>query len=119
MTASEAVRRGAREFLPFVVLAPIPGVFAFGFDGIYIGATWAREMRNLMLVSLAIFLGAWWALQSFGNAGLWSALIAFYVARGGLQAARYPALYRDDVSEIVHLVARTERERKLRQAVTS
>ena len=93
MTASEAVRRGAREFLPFVVLAPIPGVFAFGFDGIYIGATWAREMRNLMWPrsrSSARMV----ALQSFGNAGLWSALIASYVSRGGLQAARYPALYR-------------------------
>ena len=88
MTASEDVRRGAREFLPFVVLAPMPGVFAFGFDGIYIGATWAREMRNLMLVSLAIFLAAWWALRSFGNAGLWSALIACSTSsRGGLQAA--------------------------------
>ncbi|MGY2932282.1 MATE family multidrug resistance protein [Bradyrhizobium sp. GM6.1] len=98
MTASESVRRGAREFLPFVVLAPIPGVFAFGFDGIYIGATWAREMRNLMLASLAIFLATCWALQSFGNAGLWSALIASYVSRGGLQAARYPALYRKTFS---------------------
>ena len=98
MTASESVRRGAREFLPFVVLAPIPGVFAFGFDGIYVGATWAREMRNLMLLSFTIFLGAWWALQSFGNAGLWSALIASYVSRGGLQAARYPALYRKTFS---------------------
>jgi MATE family multidrug resistance protein len=94
MTASEAVRHSAREFLPFVVLAPIPGVFAFGFDGIYIGATWAREMRNLMLASLAIFLAAWWALQSFGNAGLWGALLASYVARGGLQAARYPVQFR-------------------------
>lgn len=94
MTASEAVRRSAREFLPFVVLAPIPGVFAFGFDGIYIGATWAREMRNLMLASLVIFLAAWWALQSFGNAGLWCALMASYLSRGGLQAARYPAQFR-------------------------
>ncbi|WP_314955166.1 MATE family efflux transporter [Bradyrhizobium cosmicum] len=94
MTANDAVRRAAREFLPFIVLAPIPGVFAFGFDGIYIGATWAREMRNLMLVSLAIFLAAWWSLQSFGNAGLWSALIVSYLSRGGLQGARYPALYR-------------------------
>lgn len=94
MTASEDVRRAAREFLPFIVLAPIPGVFAFGFDGIYVGATWAREMRNLMLASLAIFFGVWLALQSLGNTGLWCALIAFYVARGGLQGARYPALYR-------------------------
>ena len=94
MTASEDVRRAAREFLPFVVLAPIPGVFAFGFDGIYIGATWAREMRNLMLASLVIFLATWWALQSFGNAGLWCALMASYVSRGGLQAARYRAMFR-------------------------
>lgn len=94
MTASEEVRRAAREFLPFVVLAPIPGAFAFGFDGIYIGATWAREMRNLMLVSLAIFLGTWWALQSLGNAGLWGALLVSYISRGGLQAARYPVQFR-------------------------
>lgn len=94
MTASEDVRRAARDFLPFVVMAPIPGVFAFGFDGIYVGATWARAMRNLMLASLAIFLVTWWALQSLGNAGLWWALIASYVARGGLQGARYPAQFR-------------------------
>lgn len=94
MTASEDVRRAARDFLPFVVMAPIPGVFAFGFDGIYVGATWAREMRNLMLASLAIFLATWWALQSLGNAGLWWALIASYAARGGLQGARYPAQFR-------------------------
>ncbi|MGY3236401.1 MATE family multidrug resistance protein [Bradyrhizobium sp. USDA 4448] len=94
MTTSEDVRHAAREFLPFIVLAPIPGVFAFGFDGIYVGATWAREMRNLMLASLAIFFGIWLALQSLGNAGLWCALVGFYVARGGLQGARYPALYR-------------------------
>ncbi|MGY3695143.1 MATE family multidrug resistance protein [Bradyrhizobium sp. USDA 3240] len=94
MTTSEDVRSSAREFLVFVILAPLPGVFAFGFDGIYVGATWAREMRNLMLASLAIFLAAWWALSGFGNTGLWIALLGFYVARGGLQGLRYPALLR-------------------------
>jgi MATE family multidrug resistance protein len=94
MTASDEVRRASREFLVFIILAPLPGAFAFGFDGIYGGATWVREMRNLMLLSLLIFLGAWWAFGAFGNAGLWSALIAFYVARGGLLGARYPAMYR-------------------------
>ncbi|WP_338830479.1 MATE family efflux transporter [Bradyrhizobium sp. 27S5] len=94
MTTSDDVRRYARDFLVFVILAPLPGVFAFGFDGIYVGATWAREMRNLMLASLAIFLAAWWALSSFGNTGLWIALLGFYVARGGLQGLRYSALLR-------------------------
>jgi MATE family multidrug resistance protein len=92
MTASEAVRRSARDDLWFVVLAPVLGVFAFAYDGIFIGATWARDMRNLMVVALLIFLGAWLALRSFGNAGLWGALLVFYAARGGLQALRYPAL---------------------------
>ena len=94
MTASVDVRRLARDYLPFVVVAPLLGVFAFGYDGIYIGATWARDMRNLMLLSLAIFLAAWLALRSFGNAGLWGALLVHYAARGGLEALRYPALLR-------------------------
>lgn len=94
MTASTEIRRIARDYLPFVIFAPLLGVFAFAFDGIYIGATWARDMRNLMIASLAIFLTAWFALRSFGNAGLWGALLVHYAARGGLEAARYPALLR-------------------------
>jgi MATE family multidrug resistance protein len=94
MTASVEVRRIARDYLPFVIFAPLLGVFAFAFDGVYIGATWARDMRNLMLLSLLIFLGAWFALRSFGNAGLWGAFLVHYAARGGLQALRYPALLR-------------------------
>jgi MATE family multidrug resistance protein len=94
MTVSEDVRKSARDFLLFVILAPLPGVFAFGFDGIYIGATWARDMRNLMVLSLLIFLASWFALRAFGNAGLWMAMLIHYAARGGLQALRYPALFR-------------------------
>ena len=94
MTASQDVRQHARDYLWFVVLAPLPGVFAFAYDGIFIGATWAREMRNLMVLSLLIFLGSWFALRSFGNAGLWAAMLMLYAARGGLQALRYPAMLR-------------------------
>ncbi|HMM90882.1 MATE family efflux transporter [Bradyrhizobium sp.] len=94
MTANVDVRRIARDYLPFVIFAPLLGVFAFAFDGIYIGATWARDMRNLMVASLLIFLTAWFALRSFGNAGLWGALLVHYAARGGLEALRYPVLLR-------------------------
>jgi MATE family multidrug resistance protein len=92
MSANEEVRHVAREFLIFVIVSPLLAVFAFAFDGVYIGATWARDMRNLMVLSLLIFLGAWFALRSFGNAGLWGALLAHYAARGGLEGLRYPAL---------------------------
>ena len=78
--------------MPFVILAPLLGVFAFAYDGVYIGATWARDMRHLMLLTLGRFITAWLALRSFGNAGLWAALLVHYAARGGLEALRYPAL---------------------------
>jgi MATE family multidrug resistance protein len=94
MTASPPVRLAAREFLPYVTISPLLAVFAFGFDGIYIGATWARDMRNLMMASLALFLATWFALRGLGNTGLWIAFLVHYAARGGLQAARYPALVR-------------------------
>ncbi len=94
MTASVDVRRIARDYLPFVIFAPLLGVFAFAYDGVYIGATWARDTRNLMLLSLVIFFAAWFSLRSFGNVGLWGALLVHYAARGGLQALRYPALLR-------------------------
>jgi MATE family multidrug resistance protein len=94
MTAIEDVRHSARAYLWFVVLSPVLAVFAFGYDGVFIGATWAREMRNLMVLSLLIFLGAWLALRSFGNAGLWGSFLVHCAARGGLQALRYPAMLR-------------------------
>lgn len=94
ITASPDVRALAREFLWLVALAPVLGVFAFAYDGVFIGATWARDMRNLMVLSLLCFLAAWLALRGFGNAGLWAALLVHYVARGGLQAIKYPALLR-------------------------
>jgi MATE family multidrug resistance protein len=92
MTANADVRGSARDYLWFVAVSPILAVCAFGYDGVYVGATWARDMRNLMVLSLLIFFIAWLALRSHGNAGLWGALLVHYAARGALEALRYPAL---------------------------
>lgn len=94
MTASADVRETARLFLWLAVLTPVCGALAFAYDGIYIGATWARDMRNLMILALALYFAAWGLAQPLGNAGLWLALLTFYLARGVLQAARYPVLAR-------------------------
>jgi multidrug resistance protein, MATE family len=94
MTASPEVRATAAQFLIFAVMAPLAGVLAYAFDGIYVGATWTRDMRNLMLISLALYFAAWWTLQPFGNAGLWGAILVFLGGRGLLQALRYPGLLR-------------------------
>jgi MATE family multidrug resistance protein len=92
MTTSPEVREASRQFLMFAALAPTAGVLAYAYDGIYIGATWARDMRNLMVTALAMYFVTWWVLQPLGNGGLWLALLTFLLARGLLQAARYPFL---------------------------
>ena len=48
----------------------------------FVGATRAREMRNTMLLSLALFAIAWWLFQPLGNHGLWLAFMVFMSARG-------------------------------------
>lgn len=95
MTTSPQVRAVARDFMWLAALAPVCGVMAYSYDGIYIGATWARDMRNLMLASFAVYLCSWAVLRPYGNAGLWIALLVFFLARGLLQAWRYPALVRE------------------------
>ena len=93
LAASEAVREAGRTYLPWMVAVPIFGAAAWMLDGIFIGATRTREMRNMMILStagyfaLAIPLGA-----GFGNHGLWIAMLASFVLRGVTLGLRYPAL---------------------------
>ena len=101
MTANGDVQRTAQEYLWFVVASPPLAVFAFGYDGIFIGATWAREMRNLMILSLICFLATCFALRDLGNTGLWIAMLVLYAARGGLQALRYPVNLRASFTPLV------------------
>ena len=94
ITTSPEVRIAARTYLVPAALAPACGVLAYCFDGIYVGASWARDMRNLMLVALVIYIAAFAALTPLGNTGLWLSFLVFLLARGLLQAWRYPTLVR-------------------------
>lgn len=83
MTTNESVRAAGREFLPFAALVPVVGTLAYQMDGVFIGATWSADMRNMMLLSLAVYLGVWWALSGpLGMDGLWIALLVFLGLRG-------------------------------------
>jgi MATE family multidrug resistance protein len=65
------------------------------FDGIFIGATRTRDMRNMMALSFAGYVVLVLLLMPpFGNHGLWAALIGMFVLRGVTLAFRYPALER-------------------------
>ena len=66
------------------------------FDGIFIGATRSKEMRNGMIVSLTIFVAAAFILkESFGYGGIWLAFILFMTARAVTLAVFYPRIERD------------------------
>jgi len=94
LTSVPEVRNTAIAHLGWAILFPLVTVASFQLDGIFIGATRTSDMRNMMALSFAIFIAAWWLLQPYGNHGLWAAFILFNVARGITLAVRYPALER-------------------------
>jgi multidrug resistance protein, MATE family len=81
-TIHEPVRAAAREYLPWLALAPIVAVWCYQLDGVYIGATRTVEMRNGLLLALAgNLLVLWQALPNMGNHALWLALMVFFILR--------------------------------------
>ena len=88
----------------WAALTALAGVLAFEMDGVFIGATWSRDMRNMMLLSLALFVVLAWILVPFiGNHGLWLALLAFLGTRGvtlyGLLGRRATAVFQPGAAE--------------------
>jgi MATE family multidrug resistance protein len=95
MSTSPDVREEARIYLIYMVFTPLAGLAAWMLDGIFIGATRTRDMRNMMAISFVIYVvAASLMVPAFGNHGLWLALIISFVARGITLGARYPALER-------------------------
>ncbi len=93
LTDLTEVRHSAQRYLPHAAVYVLLSVAAFQLDGIFIGATATRPMRNAALLAVLAFLLAWWPLVRWGNNdGLWMAFIIFVIARAAALAARYPAL---------------------------
>jgi MATE family multidrug resistance protein len=95
MTTAPEVRAEARLYLGWAATAPLIGIAAWMLDGIFIGATRTRDMRNLMLLSACVYAAALAVLvPAAGNHGLWAALMVLNATRGLTMALRYPALER-------------------------
>ncbi|MEM7214948.1 MAG: MATE family efflux transporter [Pseudomonadota bacterium] len=83
MSTSEEVRLAAQAYMVWAALIPLTGMLAFQLDGVFIGATWSRDMTIMMLVSVICYLIIWQLVEeSLGNHGLWLALHAFLILRG-------------------------------------
>lgn len=74
----------AQPYMFWVVLVPLITFAAFIWDGIYVGATASKAMRNSMVViTTLIFLPSYYLLEPvLGNNGLWLAMMLFMGARG-------------------------------------
>ncbi|MFJ4194490.1 MATE family efflux transporter [Pseudomonas sp. NPDC089534] len=95
-TDIQSVRDTASVYLPYLAALPLIAVWSYLLDGLFIGATRAREMRNCMLLTVFALLPLAWLLQDLGNHGLWISFLLFMVLRSvtlGVQALR---LRRDD-----------------------
>ncbi len=93
LTDIESVRVVAKEAVIWLVFLPVIGVWPYMLDGIFIGATRSADMRNGMIISLAIFAVAIFFLKAeFGYHGLWFALTIFMAARGITLGVVYPRI---------------------------
>jgi len=83
LTDLPEVRETTMRYLPWMIVSPLVSVWSFLYDGVFVGATRAREMRNIMLVStFVVFIPAFYTLQFLGNHGLWLAFLFFMGSRG-------------------------------------
>ncbi len=95
MTTAPEVRGVAADHLYWMVLAPLAGLPAWMLDGIFIGATRTRDMRNMMLLSFLAYCALVAVLMpAYGNDGLWAAMLLFFMVRGATLGLRYSRLER-------------------------
>ena len=93
LTDIEPVQAAAQGSIFLAAIYIFFSFAAYQLDGIFIGASFTSQMRNAALLSIAVFLLAWWLLmENFGTSGLWSAMIIYVAARAGALLLFYPAL---------------------------
>jgi len=89
LTGLAEVRATAASYLPWMVVMPLIAVWSYLLDGVFIGTTAVREMRNSIFIGLAVYLPTWWLSQGFGNHGLWLAFTLFMFTRSAVLIAYY------------------------------
>ncbi len=82
ITNIEDVKTTANQYLPWVIVLPVISVWSFQLDGIFIGTTHTREMRDGMIVSTVVYLVCTWLFVAWWhNHGLWLSLMVFMILR--------------------------------------
>ena len=70
-----------KHFIWIIIIPPLAS-FCYQLDGIFIGASQTREIRNAMIISVLSFIGiSIYLTRYFGNHGLWFSLLIFMILR--------------------------------------
>ena len=86
LTNDLQIIESTKDFMFWTVLIPLTGFAAFLWDGIFIGATASRQMRNAMILSSLLFFASYFIMVPlWGNNGLWLSFILYLLGRGVLQ----------------------------------
>jgi len=94
LVTNAAVRDAATALLPFVALLPLIGTPAWLLDGIFIGATAGKALRNAAILATALYMATDLLLRPWGLTGLWIAFLLSYVYRASALGAYLPGLLR-------------------------
>ena len=82
MTDLPNIREISFSYSYWIIIIPFAASFCFQFDGIFVGASQTTELRNAMIVSVAIYIVvSFFLIASFGNTGLWLSLCLFFITR--------------------------------------
>ena len=93
LTPEGPIRIATQTYMPWVIISPLMVVIGFQLDGIFIGATRAKEMRDSMIISAPIFLViSIWLAGPFGNHGLWAAFSLYFLLRAATLGLYMPRL---------------------------
>ncbi len=82
MSSIDSVQTQAARYWPWLVAMPMVSVWCYLLDGIFVGATKGKSMRNSMMVATALFALVFLTTQSWQNHSLWLAFSVFMLCRG-------------------------------------
>jgi MATE family multidrug resistance protein len=82
MSDIESIRNLSSSFAVWLILMPLISSFCYQFDGIFIGASQTKELRNAMIFSVfSYLLMSLYLTKLIGNTGIWISLSLFMVLR--------------------------------------
>ena len=96
-----SVQETASQYVIYLALLPLITVWSYVLDGLFIGATRAKEMRNSMLLAVVVCAPIAWLLHDWGNHGLWIAFLLFMALRSvflGVSARHLPSWFHRPLS---------------------